>query len=1583
MSYASAQLSASAPGAHSPKPSSALATSFMGNWTSDDDLDNIGRQYSFCYNANFSKVGSQRYDAALSELVSYHFEGPQSKKAGNARTSSWFEDARVMELLSEDDVLDLADASKAELLDAQSTNAAVGDLEVTAAGTSAAPASLAMLGSMTPISTSSSAADWLNDDRVWDGENTTPECAPTHPTQSIKQSMKDGKESFIPKFKPFVDGKPSSMVRVTSGPGLGIKMTPTKSSEVYEAVVLASMASATSFLVPDRPRLTAVKSDEDIHVSPFMLSHPSLVASVSFAVSSPLIQNAPEAPRLYHNRVDVDSPTMSYTPAQIDAAQLVIQTPQPNHTSNMMDNASAALSSPSLQNAPKALRNHYARATADSPTTRYSSAQIDDAQLVNSPKFNLISNMTASVSFADSSPLLQNAPKAPRLYHAKLAMDSPTTTYSSTQIDEAQLVKTPEHISRRRNVHGSRTSMHYTNNTFDGPLDTPSKPSSYRTFLSSERMQIAHLNAALASRPQIYDTPSKIRMSDSPLLEKPERRVLASNTSLDQHPSPESNSTCLDTSVHFNRPVRSGPPVSPRLPPAASPLEPSSFVTPQKRGPPSISMRLASPRVKTRYASFASPTPLPSNVIKSIPRMTPQDDASAKVELSTSSSLSISFPRVETMSGLTEQASHVSLVSNSSSLQENTPNPSLNPVSSPRSLGDLFSPSARGEPIFPNLYTSEQISEPGFNISPAPPHLPLPSSYLGPYSSVCPQNDVETRNVSLISPHTSILASSIESVLYAARSDAPLKTSTLLSFSFPRLTSIPETTEQVDDVPPISPDIQNLVLDPFSPLPSPCNISPALGTTDSSLRISKSFEGLGLGLPSTLTSESLADKATYEDSPLLDVVCSQANASGNTERPRLPSQLASGLNFPDDHSGSSDITLFDSIDSDQVERTTSVEDAAVTALLEALSSFEQQRESYDLLPSRSFMQLHRFPKRSLYDIPEADTPPATPPTPLPTSAHIPDASSYTNDAIEQTPHASSSSSTETDHISEASTYSETSHISEPSHSFSPSTQTFHTPSQSSPSSLPQTPHAFSDASTENIVKPKNIIKSARRLAVPACLSSLTFKNQKQQQPSLAAINAATHHGQPSEQTPHALSPSENTIKPKNNINPVRGLAASACSSSLTLKSQKQQPSLAVADAPSQPSANAPPVASSSSKNIFKSVRRLAASALSSLTLKKPQSLIVNLATHPTNQPSEHTPQLFANTPQPSTDTPEISSSPFSTTTALPPSFSENDLKSARGPAASASLSSLPPKKQNQPQRSLVPGDQPSNHTPQSFANAFQPSTNTPQISSPSHSSPVTALPSSSSENNSKSARGPAAPASLSSLPPKKQKQPQPSLVPGNQPSNQAQSFANAPQPSTNTPQISSSTTTTPLPSSSSSKNDLKSARRPAASACLSLLPPKKQNQPKLPLALPFSSSKNNLKLARGPAASACLSSLPSKKQSQPKTSSLVIITAESPDSASPPLTTGLNGSQDKGADGSNRLEGSKSGARIRWPFNHKFRWTTLAESEEIIASSDMGSSSNEPPPMSPQCIIHEDVPRTTLGVNGDGGRGKGVLKFLF
>jgi len=57
------------------------------------------------------------------------------------------------------------------------------------------------------------------------------------------------------------------MARVTSGPGLGIMMTPI---EVYEVVLLSSTASAT-LLVPDRPRLTTVESDEDVHVFPCYL----------------------------------------------------------------------------------------------------------------------------------------------------------------------------------------------------------------------------------------------------------------------------------------------------------------------------------------------------------------------------------------------------------------------------------------------------------------------------------------------------------------------------------------------------------------------------------------------------------------------------------------------------------------------------------------------------------------------------------------------------------------------------------------------------------------------------------------------------------------------------------------------------------------------------------------------------------------------------------------------------------------------------------------------------------------------------------------------------------------------------------------------------------------------------------------------------------------------------------------------------------------------------------------------------------------------------------------------------------------
>ena len=71
--------------------------------------------------------------------------------------------------------------------------------------------------------------------------------------------------------------------------------------------------------------------------------------------------------------------------------------------------------------------------------------------------------------------------------------------------------------------------------------------------------------------------------------------------------------------------------------------------------------------------------------------------------------------------------------------------------------------------------------------------------------------------------------------------------------------------------------------------------SSALGTTDSSLRISQNLEGLGLRLPLTLAPRSLTDRATNE--ALIDVVYPQVNASENTERanPRLPSERASEL----------------------------------------------------------------------------------------------------------------------------------------------------------------------------------------------------------------------------------------------------------------------------------------------------------------------------------------------------------------------------------------------------------------------------------------------------------------------------------------------------------------------------------------------------------------------------------------------------------------------------------------------------------------------------------------------------------------
>lgn len=96
-----------------------------------------------------------------------------------------------------------------------------------------------------------------------------------------------------------------------------------------------------------------------------------------------------------------------------------------------------------------------------------------------------------------------------------------------------------------------------------------------------------------------------------------------------------------------------------------------------------------------------------------------------------------------------------------------------------------------------------------------------------------------------------------------------------------------------------------IVLDPLL-FTTPMQI---FSRTGSSLRISQKFQGLGPGLPSTLTSGSLAHNATGGHSALLDVVYSQANTSGNSERPnpKLPSQLASELISSDDHSGSSPI----------------------------------------------------------------------------------------------------------------------------------------------------------------------------------------------------------------------------------------------------------------------------------------------------------------------------------------------------------------------------------------------------------------------------------------------------------------------------------------------------------------------------------------------------------------------------------------------------------------------------------------------------------------------------------------------------
>ena len=152
-------------------------------------------------------------------------------------------------------------------------------------------------------------------------------------------------------------------------------------------------------------------------------------------------------------------------------------------------------------------------------------------------------------------------------------------SYSSVQVDAARI------------VHGSRASMNYTNSTFDGP-HIPSKPSSHRTFLSSERMQVADLNAVLASRPEVFRTPSKVRVPDSPLLEdSSERRVLASNTAPFSRTKPH-------LPLHFRSLRQSSSQWLSGLPSqtaAASSLESTSFVS--NKGSSSISTRIASPRV--------------------------------------------------------------------------------------------------------------------------------------------------------------------------------------------------------------------------------------------------------------------------------------------------------------------------------------------------------------------------------------------------------------------------------------------------------------------------------------------------------------------------------------------------------------------------------------------------------------------------------------------------------------------------------------------------------------------------------------------------------------------------------------------------------------------------------------------------------------------------------------------------------------------------------------------------------------------------------------------------------------------------
>ena len=85
-------------------------------------------------------------------------------------------------------------------------------------------------------------------------------------------------------------------------------------------------------------------------------------------------------------------------------------------------------------------------------------------------------------------------------------------------------------------------------------------------------------------------------------------------------------------------------------------------------------MRLSPPHIPTIHLPQTYSMYLPSRLSNGKEERTKYvhaHEASPKVELTTSSLPSVSFPCVETISGLTEQANHVSLVSNSSSLHEN------------------------------------------------------------------------------------------------------------------------------------------------------------------------------------------------------------------------------------------------------------------------------------------------------------------------------------------------------------------------------------------------------------------------------------------------------------------------------------------------------------------------------------------------------------------------------------------------------------------------------------------------------------------------------------------------------------------------------------------------------------------------------------------------------------------------------------------------------------------------------------------------------------------------------------------------